>query len=48
MLAAQPARLALAWPLLCAVMLLVLAETALARWFSHATGETQMRKTIVE
>ncbi len=37
-LTAEPTRLALGWPLLVAVLVLVLLETAMARWFSHAVA----------
>lgn len=45
-LAAEPTRLSLSWPLLAMVMVLVLLETLLARWFSHATAKPAGPATI--
>jgi len=41
-LATQSARIALGWPLLFVVLGLVLLETAMARWFSHATTKGEI------
>ena len=47
LLAGAPQHLALGWPLLWSVLALVLIETALARWFSHAQAGSRRRRTAV-
>ena len=45
-LANDPQHLSLGWPLLWAVLALVMIETSLARWFSHAQAGSRRGRTV--